>query len=90
MVPFHTLLYFSIIIVCAMTEYSIKVNTESLGKKIGLALIIVGSIMEVANVHNPLVPMGVFVYFGRNVLMAYLNRQRRRASDVHSDQRSVR
>lgn len=90
MLPFDTLIYLLIIIVCVLSEYSLKVNTSNVGNKTGLALMVVGSIMEVANVHNPFIPIGVLVYFGRNVLKAYLNRQKRRATDGNSNQRTIR
>lgn len=81
MLPLHTLLYLSIVIVILFVEVSHKVNTESIGKKTGLCLMIIGALLELAKVHTQLLPLGVLIYFGRNILMSYINHKKRRASD---------
>lgn len=79
----HSLLYLLIILAVSFAEISGKVNTDSGLKKIGLGFIFVGAVMEVAKVHNPLLPIGVLIYFGRNILVSYLNHKKRRANDNH-------
>lgn len=84
MLPLHTLLYLSIVIVIFFVEVSNRVNTDSLGKKTGLCLMMIGALLELAKVHTQLLPVGVLVYFGRNILVSYMNHKKRRASDGHN------
>lgn len=81
MLPLHTLLYLLIIAVVFFAEVSNKVNTDSLGKKTGLCLILIGALLELAHVHTQLLPLGVLIYFGRNILVSYFNYKKRRVSD---------
>lgn len=80
----HSLLYLLIITVVFFVEISDKVNTDSVGKKTGLCLMITGALLELAKVHTQLLPLGVLIYFGRNILVSYLNHKKRRASDGHN------
>lgn len=81
MLPLHTILYILIIAVVFFAEVSDRVNTDSVGKKTGLCLILIGSLLELAHVHTQLLPLGVLIYFGRNILVSYINHKKRRSSD---------
>lgn len=81
MLPLHTLLYLSIALVVFFVEVSAKVNTDSVGKKTGLCLMLIGALLELAKVHTQLLPLGVLIYFGRNILTSYFNYKKRRAED---------
>lgn len=82
MLQINFILYAGLFLVALFSECSSKVNTRTVGRKVGLLLITVGALLQLAERDNYFIVVGVLVYLTSNILGAYLNRQRRRQSDI--------
>lgn len=72
--------YFLLFFVAAC-ELSPKVDTTNIIKKIGICLMIIGALIEIAGKHNDLPIIGIAVYFSANILSAHFTMRTRRKTD---------
>ena len=63
-----TIFFILLILLCIYMELSVKINTSNILNKIGLGFIIVGALIKIYAIYNPiaepndLIPIGIFLH----------------------------
>ena len=86
-----TTIYILLALATLFVECSPKVNTDYVLKKLGLLLIFLGCVAAAANEIHPihqakidhtiLIPIGMLIYIGSNIISSFHIRHKRRSSD---------
>jgi hypothetical protein len=69
-------IYYLLIALCLLMELSSRVNTHNIGKKVALALIIIGCSLLIAGKSNQLVELGIFGYLLIDVIVCFLTKRK--------------
>jgi hypothetical protein len=74
-----------LIATCLFMWSSSKINTYTFLKILGLGLIIIGAIINIAGKQNSLIEIGLLFYFSCESIVAYFRKQNERESDMVSE-----
>jgi hypothetical protein len=76
-----TTIYILLALATLFVECSPKVNTDFILKKFGLLLVFLGCVTGIVGKSSMLVPVGMLIYLGSNIVGSFYIRHKRRASD---------
>lgn len=66
---------------CVAVEFSPRINTDNVAKKIGIGFVMIGALVEMVKTDSPFIEIGLIMYLSANLCTAYLSKPKRRASD---------
>lgn len=76
-----TTIYILLALAAVFVELSPKVNTDYVLKKFGLVLVFIGCMTGLIGKSTMLIPVGMLIYLGSNIVGSFYMRHKRRASD---------
>ncbi len=77
----NTFFLWTLILACAATEISSKINTDNLAEKLGIGLIFFGAALQLGHIHNSFMLIGCSIYFAAIAYTGLKAKQDRRKSD---------